>query len=368
MVPFDSRRCPACGAPNSCAMATAAGAADATAPCWCRDVSIDPRTLAALPAAARGVACLCRACATGRMPAARDNDGDVRCNAPMPCLPPGVTLTKDPGGRDALQLTGAAGTVLVAMCGAQVLSWRVASGDVLWTASRGEFAAGKAVRGGIPLVFPWLGNHPHDRTLPAHGVVRTLDWRFVRAAATPEVVLETNDTEHTRRLWPHAFHCELTVRVADGLDLTWTTTNTDDVPLRFEEALHSYFAVGDVLTASVHGLEGVACTETASEPEPAWDPHAPLRFRAETDRIFHGVGDHLELDAPALSRRVQLHTTHAHSTIVWNPWPAKGDRMTQMAPGDWRRFCCVETANVREHAVTLGPGERHTLRLVLRCD
>lgn len=64
--PLANLRCPLCGGPNGCAPA-ACGRFDVD--CWCRDVRIDAAVLARVPDAARGLECLCRACATAPAPA-----------------------------------------------------------------------------------------------------------------------------------------------------------------------------------------------------------------------------------------------------------------------------------------------------------
>lgn len=282
-------------------------------------------------------------------------------------LPPGITRVQDPGGREALRLEGPGGTVLVALLGAQVLSWQSPHGEVLWWGAKADYTPGKPVRGGVPLVFPWFGDHPSDRQLPAHGFARNLTWRLAAAKAGPELVLAADDDATTRAMWPHAFSLQLAVALTDRLRLALTITNPGPTAFRCEEALHTYFAVGDVHQASVHGLEGVPCTEHAAAPEGAWDSRAPLRFRAETDRIFQGTPDRVELLAPALHRLVTLTTTNVRSAIVWNPWPAKTARLSGMAADDWQRFCCIESANVRQHAVVLAPGACHTMSLTLAC-
>lgn len=282
-------------------------------------------------------------------------------------LPAGVVWTVDPGGRRALQLDSGAERVLIALCGAQVLSWHTRGGDVLWTASKPEYAAGKPVRGGIPVVFPWFGDHRHDPKLPAHGFVRSLDWRLEQAGPGPRIVLITDDDDRTRQLWPHPFRLQFEVALGAELALALHVHNPGMQPWSFEAALHTYFGTGDVTQASVHGLERVPCTETAAAPEVGWDPAAPLRFRAETDRVFHGAPDRIELRAPSLQRTVVLDSRAARSAIVWNPWPAKTARLSQMTADDWTRFCCIETANVRQHAIELAPGATHTMALRLAC-
>ncbi|MBX3464327.1 MAG: D-hexose-6-phosphate mutarotase [Planctomycetes bacterium] len=283
-------------------------------------------------------------------------------------LPANVKRAQDPGGRALLRLEHEQDAAEVSLCGAQVLRWQHAGGEVLWTASQPKYAAGQPVRGGVPLVFPWFGDHATDPKLPAHGFARNRTWTLVHANDTPEVVLELTDDEATRAMWPHSFRLRLSVVLGAKLRLGLTVENTGGEPFAFEAALHSYFVVGDVRTASVHGLEGLPCTEQAAEPEAQWDRAQPLRFRAETDRIFQGVPERLELRSPALARTVTLLARDARSAIVWNPWPAKTAKLSQMAPDDWQRFCCVETANVREHAVRLGAGEAHRLALAIACE
>lgn len=340
-------RCPLCGLDNACAMSAAKGDPAACEGCWCRDARIPTAVLAQVPAAARDRACICRRCAGGVAQAE------------------GAAFALDPGGRLAVELRRGDDVVQVARTGAQVLSWRRGGEDVLWTASRPSYRDGAAVRGGVPIVFPWFGDHATDEGKPAHGFARSREWQ-VREFGPASVTLALRDDEETRALWPHAFSLELQVALEDALRVTMQVTNPGDAPWTYEQALHTYFAVGDVHTATVHGLEGVPFTEHAREPEPDWDPDAPLRFRAETDRVFQGSPDRMTLRAPALDREVSLRSAGAASTIVWNPWPAKTARLSQMASDDWRTFCCVETANCKEGAVTLAPGAQHTLSLTLR--
>ena len=123
-----------------------------------------------------------------------------------------------------------------------------------------------------------------------------------------------------------------------------------------------------MLTVPVAKLKPpLGLTETATAPEANWDRAAPLRFRAETDRVFHGTPDRIELRAPSLRRTVTLASQNARSAIVWNPWPAKTAKLSQMAADDWKHFCCIESANVKAHALSIAPGGSHTLDLTIDC-
>ena len=63
--------------------------------------------------------------------------------------------------------------------GAQLTAWRPA-GDrpVLFTSPKSLFAPGKAIRGGIPSIFPWFGPNRHAQAAPQHGFARTTPWHL----------------------------------------------------------------------------------------------------------------------------------------------------------------------------------------------
>lgn len=225
-----------------------------------------------------------------------------------------VRSCRDPGGREAFTVANDAHELLVARDGAQCLAWRWRGDDVLWQASGAEYAPGKPVRGGVPLVFPWFGDDPERRGRPAHGFVRSRTWQLAPRQPANGVALTLASSADDAALWPHEFGLQLEVGLDPAPVLRWTVHNPGAVAWRFEQALHTYFAVGDVHSASVHGLQGVPCTEHAAAPEGAWDAQAPLRFRAETDRVFQDVPERIELHAPALGRRIVM-TTRTSTTM-----------------------------------------------------
>ena len=72
MHPKANHVCPLCGGPNDCAPARS-GCLDT--PCWCEAVIVDAATIARIPAAARGEACICRRCAAAPAPALAPGGG-----------------------------------------------------------------------------------------------------------------------------------------------------------------------------------------------------------------------------------------------------------------------------------------------------
>lgn len=283
-------------------------------------------------------------------------------------FPAGLSSITDTGGRPGIELSGPGGRVRMTLLGAHVQSWiHPEHGEVLFMSTEASYGEGTASRGGVPLVFPWFGAHTEREDAPAHGFARILPWEVAGYGDGPSVTLRLQESDRTRTLWPHAFLAELNVSVADALRITLTVSNTGDHDLHFEEALHTYFAIGDVQGASVHGLEGVPFVESASAPQIApVDPDQPIVFLAETDRIYQGVPDDIELRSGELARTIQLTTRGARSAIVWNPWIAKAAAMGQLRDDEWLRFVCVESANCRENRVRLKPGATHSLELLIR--
>lgn len=312
------------------------------------EAKISQSAVARIPEDARGRACICAQCFSEAMPKSAN----------------GVKEVCDPGNRAAYRLEANEQSVTISKTGAQILSFENSRGDILWTASAPEYQAGKPVRGGIPVVFPWFGDHKTDPAMPAHGFVRSLEWDCT-AMDTASVTLTCSDSKSTRSLWDFAFRCDLQITLDEVLKVTMTVTNTGDQEMSFEQALHTYFASGNIHEASVHGLQNVPYVEHAREPEATWDPSQPIRFRAETDRVFQYVPNELSLHAATMGHTVKLCTDNSRSTVVWNPWPNKTARLSQMLADDWRSFVCIESANVGEHCVKLAPNTSHTMTLTI---
>ena len=277
-----------------------------------------------------------------------------------------VRQVTDPGGRPSLELKGPDGTLRVGLFGAHVQSWVVKGEDEqLFMSSEADYGKGAASRGGIPIVFPWFGAHPTQEGAAAHGFARTSEWEISEIGPGAAATLRLRDSEATRALWPHSFLAQYTVSAESGLTVALSITNTGDEPFTFEEALHTYFKVGAVEEATVHGLESVHFTDSAKKPAPAPDPTQPISFTAETDRIYQGVPDEIKIRTHARRRFVHLKTAGADSAIVWNPWIEKAAAMGQLQDDEWEEFICVESANCRGFAVGLQPGQEHTLELAL---
>src|SRR5262245_58558824 len=78
------------------------------------------------------------------------------------------------GGLAVAEINNSYAATTVALQGGHVISYRPhGQQPVLWVSQRSAYQPGKAIRGGIPVCWPWFGAHPTDTTKPAHGFART---------------------------------------------------------------------------------------------------------------------------------------------------------------------------------------------------
>ncbi len=239
--------------------------------------------------------------------------------------------------------------------GAHLTSWKTAEGvERFFLSPRSEFEPGKAIRGGVPLIFPqFSGLGP----LPRHGFARNLEWELIETGGGM-VRLRLTEDAGTMEVWPHPFTCETILRLGDdALEMTFAVSNTGSEVFSFQASLHGYFAVGSLTKAEVRGLGGLRWRDnpTASERE---DSPELISFGSEIDRTFYGAGDRIAqlIDG---AHRLRFTQMGFDDTVVWNPGPEVGARIGDLEPTGYRQFVCVEAASI-EPPVSLAPGSSWT--------
>ncbi len=253
--------------------------------------------------------------------------------------------------------------------GAHVTSWKPAGGEeVLFLSSRARWEDGRAIRGGVPVCFPWFGDKADDPKAPAHGFVRLKTWQLesiARAGSTVTVSMFTESDENTQKWWPAEFRLVHRATFARELSLELEMTNTGRTPLCFEEALHAYHRVGSIEAARVRGLDTVHYLDkTDSDREKV--QQGAIVVDSETDRVYLDTTDAIELEDPALHRRTLVSKQNSRTTTVWNPWVRKAHALSDLGDSEWREFICIETCNAGDFAVALGPGRQYTMKAVVR--
>ena len=274
-------------------------------------------------------------------------------------------------GGEVAMLRSDSGTAVVALQGAQVLSWVPHGGqDVLWLSPVAVLGTGKAVRGGIPICWPWFGpasgpagGPASEPAKPAHGFVRAAPWEVVETSAGgghAKIRLSLDATGIDPALWPHQAMCELEIVLDNALTVSLLTKNVGVAPFDLTQALHTYLAVGDVTQISLEGLDGCAFIDQLA-PGPLKVQHGAIQIAGEVDRIYQASPQTVRVLDRGNARIIDVAKTGSHTTVVWNPWVEKSARLGDMGVDGYRRMICVEAANAGQDVVTLAPGARHQL-------
>lgn len=247
--------------------------------------------------------------------------------------------------------------------GAHVTSWkpRHQQENVLFLSEKSQFKSDKAIRGGVPICFPWFGPHPDG--LPQHGFARTRTWELETITEEDDaIVVELSDRadEKSRPLWPFEFVARHRIVFGNTLKMELTVENADDKPFRFEEAQHSYFRVGEIQKVTIAGLEGVAYPDQANSGASVVQSGV-IEFAGEVDRAYIDTDHTIKLIDPSLNRRIAIVKSNSQSTVVWNPWIQKASALPDLGPDQWKQMVCIETCNIRSNAINIAPGESHTM-------
>lgn len=249
--------------------------------------------------------------------------------------------------------------------GAHLASWTVRGEPVVWLSERAVLDGSRAIRGGVPICFPWFAAGPDGAHSPSHGPVRTTVW-------TPDDTLEQEvlawrlssadvagapGAEHL----PGAFELRYAVSLPDAsqaLSVALQITNPGTDPLRVEAALHTYLAVADVTGTTVTGLDGADYLDKVRGLRRRQD--GPVRLDGEIDNVYDSPGTE-DLRVEDGQRTIHLHPVGATQTVVWNPGPRAAAEMSDLDDEEWRDFVCVEAAATGARALTIPPGGSHVL-------
>jgi glucose-6-phosphate 1-epimerase len=138
-------------------------------------------------------------------------------------------------------------------------------------------------------------------------------------------------------------------------------SNTGKAPLRFEEALHTYYRVAAAESLRITGLDGVDYldnTDANREKRQEGD----IVFTGQTDRAYLDTTHAVEISDPTMRRRIRLAKEDSRTTVVWNPWKEGARSLADLGNDEWRTMACVEASNIRSFAVDLAPGKQHSMK------
>ena len=254
-------------------------------------------------------------------------------------------------------------SAVISLLGGHITSYVPNGGsDLLWMSGKSSFEPGKAIRGGVPVCWPWFGDKAPE--LPKHGYVRTEMW-YLRSHAeltdgSTVVTLEITDRDLKFAKAEFPFTLQITFYIGKHLEIALTAVNEGDVPVEAPAALHSYFAVSDIENVKVCGLENVKFSDRVcgADPFPQSEKESLIIDR-EIDRLYIGTAGAVLLNDNG--RTVRIEKSGSNSSVVWNPWINKSSKLDDFASEGYRTMICIEALAAFEDTRVLHPGVAVTL-------
>lgn len=273
----------------------------------------------------------------------------------------GVTFAKLLNSElDCLKISNPFCEATISFQGAQVLEFfsKTQNKSLLWLSDLNNYSAGKAIRGGIPLCFPWFGASKENKDFPAHGFARNLIWSLLDItvdAMGHHIVFELNDRAETRQYWDFAFSLQMKIHFGEQLELELTLTNQDQVELECEFVWHSYFPAM-TKTAQIHGLVQTEYIDQLDGNILKIQQDQQILFTQEEDRIYPQTAGKFVLEQN-VNQRIFIEST-AQSAVIWNPWIEKAKRLSDVRDDAWQDFVCLETGQIGSEKLQLRSDEK----------
>lgn len=246
-----------------------------------------------------------------------------------------------------LVLAHPVGNAKIALQGAQLLSWQPqgAAQDVLWLSEIEPFKLGSAIRGGVPICWPWFG--PVKQ--PSHGTARLRLWQLSDYAfSDSEVRLEF-------ALFSTQGIIEAKVSMIFNQKLQIRLTHLGQVPA--QAALHSYFRVADIHQVLVENLP-THCLDKLTDSEQ--QVPSSRAIREEVDCVYELQQEDSYVVDKGNQRTLKITHQDASEIVLWNPWHKATSAMSAEA---YQEMVCVETARLSK---TLAFGESVAVEISLQ--
>lgn len=276
-----------------------------------------------------------------------------------------VVFIEDSIGLISIQVKTPHCEARILLQGAQILSWAPAGErPVIWLSPAAKYSPNKSVRGGIPICWPWFGAHAEHTDFPAHGVARTTVWQIntVEPLADGRIRLTfiLPQTVETGAYWSYDTPLFYTITLGNTLELELLTRNDSNSDIVIGEALHTYFAVSDVRTVRISGLQDcdyIDKVDAGKRKHQSGD----VTIAGEVDRVYLDTETECVIHDDSWNRRIHIQKQGSRSTVIWNPWIAKSAALGDLGENGYLHMLCVESANAADNVVTLPLAGEHRL-------
>ncbi|XP_018353169.1 PREDICTED: glucose-6-phosphate 1-epimerase isoform X1 [Trachymyrmex septentrionalis] len=271
-------------------------------------------------------------------------------------------------------------TCTINLHGATVVSWRVNNQEQLFVSKQAVFDGKKAIRGGIPFVFPTsetIGNQDSDKLQdgfffrpqfgtwtygPPHGFARIIRWNVEKTperlpSGDIEAIFSIMDNEFTRSLWNSQFRLtyRLILREKELHFNIGVYNPSREDPFSFNLLLHTYFKVPDVRRCQITGLHGCTFLDKTRDNQIYQEGRDVVTVCEWTDRIYQNTQPEHIITNVVSGRKMRVQKYNFPDTVVWNPWQEKARDIPDFGDDEFPNMICVESGHVSSPVVLL-PG------------
>jgi len=270
------------------------------------------------------------------------------------------------GELPVIEISNSLGKASIALQGAHILSFKPKNQDeLIWMSEDASFAAGKSLRGGVPICWPWFGPHDSNTSLPGHGPARTVNWTPCATSSLSDgrtaIHLEMQQDEQVAAMLNHDLRVQLHIIVGESLEIALETTNLGDTSFKLGQALHTYFKVGDVRKVHIEGLADCEYLDKVAGSS-RQTQQGNVNISQETDRVYVNTGSEVRIVDDAMKRAIVIQSQGSASVVVWNPWIETAAKMGDLGKDGYLNMLCVETANAVDDVVNIAAGETYKMQ------
>lgn len=278
-----------------------------------------------------------------------------------------ITLNQDSSEEhfEGLDISHAHCQAKVSLYGGQVLSFKPdGHKDVLWLSEQASYQMGKAIRGGIPLCWPWFGaNNKHSQYLAEnpntalkalnHGFARQLPWQITSIEADESgvtlVLVLSGEKQHP--LWPNAYTLTQTLFFGKSLKQTLAMSNDSLEDAQYSAALHSYFTVSNPSNVTIDALTGLRYSDKLTGNSRT--QHESVSCVGEIDREYHSSEKMTVIDNH-WQRKIDISSSNCQQWVLWNPGTELANTMADIHPQGEQEYVCLEAANTSWQTIPAG--------------
>lgn len=251
----------------------------------------------------------------------------------------------------------------ISLYGGHVLAWQPTNEKaVIWLSKDAIYKEGKAIRGGIPLCWPWFG--PLEGT-NQHGFARQVTWQLndIEISEQGVAVRISWQGQNMDVKWPHKTKLEQHLFFGKTFTQSLLMHNLTDQPIEYTGALHSYFVVSSPKNITVPDLAKSDFYDKLTDQKvPAFTRKNCI---GPIDTVYYCADEQRLVDAE-WQRVIKIVNKNTHEWVLWNPGKETADNMADLHSGAENEYVCLEAANTKQQQISAN--STHTISQIISVE